>query len=265
MFRPTDDYGHHEIPQWPDAFPDVLTHTTVPGLRAAGGGRLDDRGQSRLYLAAKAGDASAADRVVRELVQPTSLEPLAVLGNATFVPVAALESPERRFNALPSAYAREVSRQLGNPVSPDIVQSNVVLHTGKRLKQRLKLTPTFSGRVVEGQEYVLVDDVLGSGSTLAALRNYICSHGGVVVHATTLAHIEPRPGAVAFNPRRLAIAPATAGAIRDKFDILQLDRILRTHGTAPTHKHLADGQGRAALRYASVDTLGAALAAGAAP
>lgn len=51
---------------------------------------------------------------------------------------------------------------------------------------RLARQPLFDGDVIEGQEYLIVDDFIGMGGTIANLRGYIVSQGGVVIGATVL-------------------------------------------------------------------------------
>ena len=46
--------------------------------------------------------------------------------------------------------------------------------------------PAFDGKVNPGQEYLIVDDFVGMGGTLANLRGYIESKGGKVIAATVL-------------------------------------------------------------------------------
>src|SRR5262249_55733597 len=48
--------------------------------------------------------------------------------------------------------------------------------------------PSFDGEVSKDRPYVLVDDVITTGGTLATLRSYIVSSGGTVAGTTALAH-----------------------------------------------------------------------------
>ena len=66
------------------------------------------------------------------------------------------------------------------------MQTNVVSHTGADGFGRLARQPIFDGEVISGTEYVLVDDFVGQGGTLANLRGYIESKGGRVLAAVTL-------------------------------------------------------------------------------
>ncbi|MEQ1512002.1 MAG: phosphoribosyltransferase [Lysobacteraceae bacterium] len=59
-------------------------------------------------------------------------------------------------------------------------------HTGAGGFERLARQATFDGAIEPGLSYVLVDDFVGMGGTLANLRGYIHANGGVVSAAVTL-------------------------------------------------------------------------------
>jgi len=71
-------------------------------------------------------------------------------------------------------------------VETEIVQVNRVFHTGADPMERLSLRPVFEGDVAAGAHYVLVDDVMSMGNTLAELANYIQEAGGQVVSVVVL-------------------------------------------------------------------------------
>jgi hypothetical protein len=135
------------------------------------------------YTEAKGGDTNAA----RLLVQTFFKRPaLAAVGAVDYVvPVMQLDVG-RRWNALPLELARLAARVIGARVLPLIVQDNVVHHTNADSMQRLVDQPSFTGSVLPGT-YLIVDDVVTLGSTLANLRGWIESNGGHVVLASTLA------------------------------------------------------------------------------
>ena len=64
-----------------------------------------------------------------------------------------------------------------------VTQINVVAHTGADGFSRLARQAEFAGVVQVGCEYVLVDDFVGMGGTLANLKGYIESNGGRVLAA----------------------------------------------------------------------------------
>jgi hypothetical protein len=64
---------------------------------------------------------------------------------------------------------------------------------------RLATPATFTGSIEQGKDYLLIDDHVGLGGTLANLRRYIETQGGNVIGMTTLTEtagghkIAPRP------------------------------------------------------------------------
>lgn len=162
---------------WPPDFPDVIIHTTL----AARDGHPD-------YLAAKSGNAWAALSLVHDLLSPDAVAHLgAILSDtpAFFLPVVADE--QAGFNAIPDALAQHLGFRFGLAVAAgQIVQSNRVGHTRAPAFQRLVTPATFDGPVCSGTNYILVDDHVGLGGTLANLRGYVEARGGKVVAMTTL-------------------------------------------------------------------------------
>ena len=105
-------------------------------------------------------------------------------------------------NAIPQAFADLLGRRLGWPVDDDILQVNVVSHTGANGWSSMARPAAFDGAVEAGRSYLLVDDFLGMGGTLANLRGHIESLGGVVLAATTLTG-KPYPAKLSPNTARL--------------------------------------------------------------
>ena len=142
------------------------------------------------YAAAKAGDAVAAARLVDALVDESGVAAVRRLIDAASldrapVLVSAHAYERDGFNAIPAALARMSSDRLGLPYDTTVVQSNVVGHTGADGYGRLARQAAFAGRV-ERHEYVMVDDFVGQGGTLANLRGWIEKQGGRAVGAIVL-------------------------------------------------------------------------------
>lgn len=66
-----------------------------------------------------------------------------------------------------------------------IVQTNRVAHTRADGWHRLVTPATFEGSVSVGRPYLLVDDHVGFGGTLANLRGHIETRSGHLVGMTT--------------------------------------------------------------------------------
>lgn len=73
--------------------------------------------------------------------------------------------------------ADELAERTGFPVDGSIVQINVVGHTGANGFSRLAKQALFDGDVVDGADYLLVDDFIGQGGTLANLKGTLSPKG----------------------------------------------------------------------------------------
>ena len=177
---------------WPEHFPDVVVHTTVR--------KRDDH---PCYAAAKAGNAEAALALAAELLDPFAtgrLSALIAARPAVLLPVVVDET--MGFNAIPDAMAQTLGNALDlRVIAGEIVQSNKVGHTRAPAFQRIVTPATFDEPVDAGTLYVLVDDHVGLGGTLANLRGHVEVGGGAVVAITTLT--ESR------DAKRISLTPAT--------------------------------------------------------
>jgi hypothetical protein len=179
-------------------FPDVVLHAEEAAVK-----KHSD------YRDAKMGDIVAADRLVEAFVGPDEARKLQCLikgKNAELVPIHALESDG--VNEIPAALAQFLSKEMRLSVNDSIVQLNTVGHTGASGYHRLANQALFAGEVMRGQHYLLADDFVGQGGTLANLIGYVEHHGGHVLGATVLTG---KPYSV-----RLAPEFAMIQALRDK-------------------------------------------------
>jgi hypoxanthine-guanine phosphoribosyltransferase len=157
-------------------FPDVVLHADESVVK-----------RHPRFAAAKGGDIVAATIVVSEFVNEESLNRLRALFAAApteLVPVHALESAG--VNEIPAALASSLHRELGSPITRSIVQLNSVGHTGAGGFHRLANQALFEGAIAAERRYLIVDDFVAQGGTLANLIGYISSQGGQVVGATAL-------------------------------------------------------------------------------
>lgn len=133
------------------------------------------------YKAAKAGSIDAAIQLIVDLAPPlvARLAEEGFPSSCIFVAPHAKEAEGE--NAIRQVLAMYLHHVLDGEVDEYIVQTTKVFHTGADPMERMNLRARFSGHVVPGGRYVLVDDVTTMGGTLAELANYIqCHHGGVV-------------------------------------------------------------------------------------
>ena len=158
------------------AFPDIVLHADELAVK-----------KHPQYAGAKAGDTDAAEVLVGSFANRNRLSELTSLlqgQDVRLLPVHALES--EGVNEIPAALAELLSEWLGLPITESVVQSNTVGHTGATGFQRLANQALFFGRVESGCSYLLVDDFIGQGGTLANLVGYIESVGGHAIGATVL-------------------------------------------------------------------------------
>lgn len=104
--------------------------------------------------------------------------------NLRWLPVVAEEATG--VNSIPLLMALALAARLGGTVDEGVVQINAVGHTGASGWHRLAFPALFEGAVEIGARYVLVDDFVGQGGTLANLRGYVACKGGRVEAATAL-------------------------------------------------------------------------------
>lgn len=161
------------------------------------------------YEAAKTGDVPSAKRLAASLASPVTMDSIrALLGGRRplLVPVHALE--DLGYNRIPGAFAELLGERLGLEVETQVIQANVVNHTGASGWQRMVRPAVFDGAVTAGAEYLMVDDFVGQGGTLANLRGYLLHGGGHVLGAITLTG--------RADSATLALQPDTLGALRQK-------------------------------------------------
>jgi hypothetical protein len=89
-------------------------------------------------------------------------------------------------NVIPEVMAAHIAESLNLAVDESLEQINRVGHTGSSGFKRLATPALFDGTVERGQDYLLVDDFVGQGGTLANIRGYIEQNGGRVILSTAL-------------------------------------------------------------------------------
>ena len=173
-------------------FPDVVIHANESAVK-----------QHPAYKAAKAGDGNAAIALVRDTLSAAQNQKLVVLLAGHRPTLVSAHAYEREaVNAIPEIFADLLGQILGLPVDNDIYQANVVFHTGADGFSRLARQARFEGLVNPGLEYVLVDDFVGMGGTLANFKGYIESKGAKVLAAVSLTG-KPHSAKLALSPERL--------------------------------------------------------------
>jgi hypothetical protein len=122
---------------------------------------------------------------------------------------------------------------------------------------RLLHRPEFAGTVAAGQSYIVVDDVITSGSTIQALRLFLESHGGRVVAFSALAGSFNIIGGSSLE---IELSEETLNAIETKFGIPAFTRFLQQAGIAQAPEELTNCQARYLLAFRNLDSIRARIA-----
>ena len=179
------------------------------------------RQRNALYNAAKKGaDADCAKTCV-SIMRPQSALDRVITDAEEFlsqdkeiicvVPSPQFTNPQVSNNRLPWAYAAYLAHQLGGRVGYEITQSARVGRTGLKGFQRLLWQPSFVGTVNPDAAYVISDDVMHWGCTLAAMRSFIVGQGGTVCAVTTLAHGSGGDQPLALSPQTCQLLDTVYG------------------------------------------------------
>jgi hypothetical protein len=139
------------------------------------------------FEAARCGDVDAAALVVADTCAGPVVDWLAQLGEGR-QPLLASAHARRSsgLNVLAEVLAQGLHLLLGWPTDSELVQANLVEHAGDVGFGHLARQALFAGAVEPGRAYVLVNDFIGQGGTLANLRGHIMAGGGIVLGATVL-------------------------------------------------------------------------------
>ena len=169
------------------------------------------------YEAAKKGDTDAALNLVDRLMTEDTVSQIKdLIGNELpwILPVLAVEATGN--NKIPLAIAEVLADRLGLHVETQVVQREKVYRTNSGSDHRLAFNPSYTGPIVEDRAYLIVDDTLTMGGTLASLRGYVENRGGKVLGASVMtAHIGALDMAV--KPKMLAAINEKHGPAMDHF------------------------------------------------
>jgi adenine/guanine phosphoribosyltransferase-like PRPP-binding protein len=137
------------------------------------------------YAAAKHGDFDAAMRLAADtvtdelidLLRPLQADAvLGVLGQEAFGP-----------NAIPTAAAAHIAKHLNIALAHGVVKLSGAIRTDLDGLERVLSRPTFIGKVTQGARYILLDDTLTQGGTVAALAEHLDKQGADVAAVVALA------------------------------------------------------------------------------
>lgn len=175
VYHPAMKIGHAPRSPWRN-FPDVLMHARESAVKM----HAD-------YPAAKSGEVTAARRVVESALNDSTVEMLGSMASSSKPVLASVHAYEAQgINRIPAVLAEVLAERLGLRAESGIVQSNRTGHTGASGYHRLAHPAMFEGEVERGRDYLLVDDFVGQGGTIANLKGFIESGGGIALGCTTL-------------------------------------------------------------------------------
>lgn len=197
----------HVVPfraRWDAGFPHVWIHAAESAVK-----------QHPCYPAAKAGNVDAALSLVFDTINREVIEQIAeVCVDQVPILISVHAEESVGVNAIPEVMADYLSISLEWEREPCVVQANVVNHTGSGGFARLARQAVFEGEIQPGRNYVIVDDFIGQGGTIANLRGHIVHQGGVVIGATVLTG-KPYSAILALSDERLNELRAKHGEIEN--------------------------------------------------
>jgi len=157
-------------------FPDVLIHAQESAVK-----------KHADYLAAKSGEIASARRVVEATLNDNMVNALGSIAASSNPVLASVHAYEAEgINRIPAVFAEVLAERLALRAEAGIVQSNRTGHTGATGYHRLAHPAMFEGEVERGGDYLLVDDFVGQGGTIANLKGFIEARGGTAIGCTTL-------------------------------------------------------------------------------
>lgn len=169
--------NHHAVrTPWQVGFPDALILH-----------RAEEVQQHADYRAAKAGNTEAAVRLLCDLISDADIDKISMMiANTVDIVVAVHAVEQSGLNKIPVIFAAYIAHRFDVKADKDIVQVCQVNRGGGDGVVRLARPVPFDGAVEAGKRYLLVDDTLTQGGTLAGLKGYIEIHGGKVVGVAAL-------------------------------------------------------------------------------
>lgn len=171
-----------------------------------------------------------------------------ISSDCKLVPIIAEESAGR--NKIPFAMCIYLHEKYGCEIIKDIVQAVRANHTGATAIHRLKkvLFKNLSDDLsLVGNKYIIVDDHVTMGGTIASLASFIAEHGGILEEVISLSNNTHLPKINGFYD--LSPDNSTIQKLKDKFG----DYPERIIGMA--YKDMTVPMCKELLKFKNVDTI----------
>lgn len=150
-------------------------------------GKIGELKNEPEYQEAKSGDFNQSMALVEKLLKDETIDRIKTLiGDEKPIILPVLSEELTGKNRIPQATAYALAVSLELEVDTNIYQDNTAKRTGTGIYHRYIAPPEFKGEVKSGQSYLIVDDTLSVGGTIATLKGYIENLGGKVIGATVM-------------------------------------------------------------------------------
>lgn len=134
--------------------------------------------------------------------------------NPIILPIMAEEKKGK--NAIPLGMADVIREVTGWQVSDSIYQTNKAGHTGATGWHRISTPALFMGNVVNGASYLIIDDFIGMGGTVANLKSFI-EHSGASVVGYEMLTGKPESSTLYLRSETLTLLRKKYGHVEEWF------------------------------------------------
>jgi hypothetical protein len=172
--------------QWDTNFPDVFVHAKWQSYDK----KQDTLKSHPLYQAAKGQrDVQSAIDIVDDLANERTTYGLFEFAEAKGRPklIAPATQPGDSSNALAIGYAEWLANEYDWPVEDRVFHKKAISRDFSGAWPRIANRCEFYGEIDRNADYVIVDDVVTMGGTLADLRSFILGKGGRVIAMSAIA------------------------------------------------------------------------------
>ncbi len=129
------------------------------------------------YQLAKSGSYKDAVLLAQSFINDKIIQ---TLDNNSPIILPIMAEEKQGKNAIPMGMADVINRYTGFQVSENIYQTNKAGHTGANGWHRITTPALFMGDVIIDAEYLILDDFIGMGSTLANIKSFIENAGAKI-------------------------------------------------------------------------------------